>query len=106
MRDEQRRAEEYRRLGYDVRAFDQHVRGVASKREQDYLRSLQTGFMDADAHPSAPYAPRLLRNDKTASENVLSTLEAEFQRCERFDISVAFVTKDGVAVLLNTLLDL
>lgn len=106
MRDEQRRAEEYRRLGYDVRAFDQHVRGVASEREQDYLRSLQTGFMDADAYPSAPYAPRLLRNDKAASENVLSTLETEFRRCERFDISVAFVTKDGVTVLLNTLLDL
>lgn len=106
MSKDARREQEYRELSYNVSAFDQHIDAVSDGREQDYLRSLQTGFMDGSAHPSAPYAPRLLFNDKSASENVLSTLEIEFQRCDEFDISVAFVTKDGVTVLLNTLLDL
>ena len=101
-----RREQEYRDLGYDVEAFDRHIGAVSDERERDYLRSLEAGFMDAGAHPSAPYVPKLLRNDKSASENVLSALEVEFQRCERFDISVAFVTKDGVTVLMSTLLDL
>lgn len=106
MPNSQSRRRELRRLGYSVRAFDQHVESVADEREQDYLRSLQTGFLDKGAYPSAPYTPKLLYNDKEASENVLSSLEVEFQRCEQFDISVAFVTKDGVTVLMNTLLDL
>lgn len=106
MQDDRRRALEYHNLGYDVHAFRKHISTLLDERERDYLRSLQTGFLDADAHPSAPYVPKLLYNDKSASQNVLSSLEVEFQRCERFDISVAFVTKGGVTVLLNTLLDL
>ncbi|MBO7675241.1 MAG: DEAD/DEAH box helicase [Atopobiaceae bacterium] len=105
MSNDQRR-EELRELGYDVTAFDQHVEAVEDENERDYLRSLQTGFLDKDAHPSAPYAPKLLYNDKSASQNVLSSLEAEFQHCDRFDISVAFVTSGGITVLMNTLLDL
>lgn len=100
------REQELHELGYNAHAFDQHIDAVSSEREQDYLRSLQTGFIDGEAHPSAPYAPRLLHNDKAASENVLSALESEFQKCDRFDISVAFVTKDGVTVLMKSLLDL
>ena len=69
------REQELHELGYNAHAFDQHIHAVSSEREQDYLRSLQTGFIDGEAHPSAPYAPRLLHNDKAASENVLSALE-------------------------------
>lgn len=101
-----RRKEELRELGYNVYAFDQHINTVENEDERDYLRSLQTGFLDWGAHPSAPYVPKLLFNDKSSSQNVLSSLEAEFQHCERFDISVAFVTTGGVTVLMNTLLDL
>ncbi|MBP3894581.1 MAG: DEAD/DEAH box helicase [Atopobiaceae bacterium] len=91
---------------YDVVAFRRHIDAASDEFERDYLRSLQTGFIDQSAHPSAPYAPRLLYNDSAASENVLSTLEQEFQRCERFDVAVAFVTDSGVTVLMKTLLDL
>ncbi|MBR3159110.1 MAG: DEAD/DEAH box helicase [Atopobiaceae bacterium] len=103
---DQSRRRDIRRLGYSIQAFDRHVASVSNEREQEYLRSLQTGFMDREAYPSAPYAPKLLFNDKAVSENVLSALEVEFQHCEEFDISVAFVTKDGVTVLMNTLLEL
>ena len=103
---DQSRKRDIRRLGYSIQAFDRHVASVSDEREQEYLRSLQTGFMDGEAYPSAPYAPKLLFNDKAVSENVLSALEVEFQHCEEFDISVAFVTKDGVTVLMNTLLEL
>ena len=106
MEDELSRRRDYERLGYNIRAFDQHVSRVDDERERDYLRSLQTGFLDARAYPAAPFAPRLLFNNKAASQNVLSSLEAEFRRCDRFDISVAFVTKGGVTVLLPTFLEL
>ena len=106
MQNDDRRRRQLDELGYDVRAFNQHVRAVSSELEQDYLRSLQEGFLDAGSHPSVPYAPRLVHNDKVAAQNVLCALEAEFKRCERFDIAVAFVTKDGVTVLMRSLLDL
>ena len=93
-------------LGYNKKAFEDHIDSVSDEREQDYLRSLQTGFVDRSAHPFAPYVPRLLFNDQASSENVLSTLQSEFQKCERFDISVAFVTNGGLTVLMKTLLDL
>ena len=92
--------------GYDADAFARHIDAASDQVERDYLRSLQTGFVDRTAHPSAPYAPKLLYNDSRDAENVLSTLEHEFQRCERFDLAVAFVTDSGVTVLLKTLLNL
>ena len=64
-------------LSYNVQAFNQHIEAASNECEQDYLRSLQTGFLDASSHPSAPYAPRLLYNDKVAAENVLSSLEVD-----------------------------
>lgn len=106
MRQEEQRRSELNELGYNVHAFEEHVLAVTNEHEQDYLRSLQEGFFDGGSHPSVPYAPRLIYNDKESAQNVLSTLETEFKKCERFAISVAFVTKDGVTVLMNTLLDL
>lgn len=103
---DQRRKLELETLTYDTVAFKRHIETTSSERERGYLRSLQTGFMDRNAYPSAPYVPKLLFNDYTSSENVLTTLEQEFQRCESFDIAVAFVTDSGVTVLLKTLLDL
>ena len=106
MDNDQRRRQNLETLSYNVHAFNQHISAASGRIEQDYLRSLRTGFMDRRAHPSAPYVPKLLYNDKEASENVLSTLESELRKCERFDMSVAFVTDSGVTVLMNTLLDL
>jgi superfamily II DNA or RNA helicase len=106
MNTDERRRQEYEEIGYSVRAFKNHIDAVSNERERDYLRSLQTGYLDRNAYPSAPYVPRLVYNDKASSNNVLSSLENEFRRCDRFDVSVAFVTKDGVTVLMNTLLDL
>lgn len=106
MNTDERRRQEYEEIGYSVRAFENHIDAVSNERERDYLRSLQTGYLDRNAYPSAPYVPRLVYNDKASSNNVLSSLENEFRRCDRFDVSVAFVTKDGVTVLMNTLLDL
>lgn len=106
MDNDQLRRQRLESLGYNVGAFRRHIDSVSNQVEQDYLRSLQTGFLDRSAHSSAPYVPRLVYNDKQASENVLSSLETELLRCEHFDISVAFVTDSGVTVLMKTLLNL
>jgi superfamily II DNA or RNA helicase/HKD family nuclease len=105
LRDRIRRIE-LETQGYDAEAFRRHIDSTANEVERDYLRSLQTGFIDRTAYASAPFVPKLLFNDVSASENVLSTLEQEFQRCDHFDVAVAFVTDSGVTVLLKTLLDL
>ena len=74
--------------------------------ERELVRSVAAALIDADAHQAPRLAPRLLLNDTAKSLNVLTSLEREFGRCERFSVSVAFVTAGGVTVLLNCLMDL
>ena len=74
--------------------------------ERDLAQSVSWGFIHAHDTDRADFRPRLLTNDRAMQTNVLTSLESEFRRCVRFDAAVAFVTKDGVTVLMKTLLDL
>ena len=74
--------------------------------KNDFKRSLDTGFVDQHIESEVLYRPKLLVNKQIPKEKVLSTLIQELSFCEEFAISVAFVTTSGIAVLLNTLLDL
>lgn len=68
--------------------------------------SLKTGFIDR-RHPSRKeYLPQLLINDKTNQKKVLSTILRDLRDCEEFWFSVAFVTRDGVASIINYLQEL
>lgn len=72
----------------------------------DFKDSLFTGFLDKKIESELTYRPQLLTNKIIPKEKVLSTLLQEFNTCNEFFISVAFVTTSGIAVILNTLLEL
>jgi HKD family nuclease len=67
------------------------------------IDSLITGFVDNDFESNQKQRPSLLLNDKRRGLCVSSTLNHELSLCDEFWFSVAFLTKSGVAVLINAL---
>lgn len=68
--------------------------------------SLQTGFIDKTIVSDDNFHPELLVNQKNPPKKVLLTLLKEFENCEEFHISVAFITTSGVATIINKLIEL
>lgn len=68
--------------------------------------SLQTGFIDKTIISDENFHPELLVNQKNPPKKVLLTILKEFENCEEFYISVAFVTTSGVATIINKLIEL
>lgn len=69
---------------------------------KDFKDSILTGFIDKSFDSNDLYQPELLVNRKIPIKKVLTTIIKELESCESFYISVAFVTKSGVASLMNT----
>lgn len=67
---------------------------------------LTTAFVDASAASNLAYRPAFLSNDYRNGKKVLSDLEEELLHCDRFMISVAFITMSGVTPLLQTFKEL
>tara|TARA_B100000787_G_scaffold147837_1_gene119006 strand:+ start:1297 stop:4191 length:2895 start_codon:yes stop_codon:yes gene_type:complete len=70
---------------------------------EDLKNSLLTGFIDKAINSSDKLQPKLIINDLSSSQSVLDSLLTEISQCDQFFICAAFLTKSGVAVLLNTL---
>ena len=73
---------------------------------QHFNQSLQTGYIDKSILSNADFQPELLVNEKNPPQKVLSTILHELEHCNRFFISVAFVTTSGVATIINKLKEL
>lgn len=71
----------------------------------DLQNALKTGFIDKSFHSQEALQPSLVLNDRHRSQCVLEAVISELSACQEFFISVAFLTKSGIAVLLNALLD-
>lgn len=71
-----------------------------------FRESLETGFIDKEFVSELVYQPKLLINSKEPRKKILSSLLSELLTCERFFISVAFVTTGGVATIINALHEL
>ena len=71
-----------------------------------FNNSLQTGYVDKSILSNVEYQPELLINQKNPPIKVLSTILQELENCNQFFISVAFVTTEGVATLINKLKEL
>ncbi len=69
-------------------------------------KSIETGFIDLNIHSDKQYHPEILTNDKVRKQKVLTTIIRELEVCDEFWLNVAFITKGGVATLMNTFLDL
>lgn len=70
---------------------------------ESFKGSLGTGFIDKNLDSKSLYQPKLLVNSKEPRRKVLTSILSEFEACESFFISVAFVTTGGVAAIINTL---
>jgi superfamily II DNA or RNA helicase/HKD family nuclease/phage repressor protein C with HTH and peptisase S24 domain len=70
---------------------------------KNFTKSLQTGYVDKSILSNLDYQPELLVNQKNPPKKVLSTILHEFEHCNHFFISVAFVTTSGVAAIINKL---
>ncbi|MEI6856315.1 DEAD/DEAH box helicase family protein [Psychrilyobacter sp.] len=73
---------------------------------EELRRSMETGFIDKNYSSNNLYLPQLITNNRLKNKKVLSTLLNELRTCDEFYFSVAFLTKSGVAVLINTLEEL
>lgn len=73
---------------------------------QIFNSSLQTGYIDKKIISEVSYQPELLVNQKNPPIKVLSSILQELENCNKFYISVAFVTTSGVATIINKLKEL
>ncbi len=71
--------------------------------KSELRQSLETGFIDKAIPSYAYFQPKLIVNDKKQKKKILSTLLYELNHCKSFVFSVAFLSKSGVAVIINTL---
>lgn len=64
---------------------------------------IETAFINSNNQSNVAYKPQFISNDYKEGRKVISTLEDELLKCDKFDISVAFITDGGIAPLLQTL---
>ena len=73
----------------------------------DEMRSgFETAYIDGAVASGSTYRPRFVSNNYKKGKKVLSSIEDELLACDRFQISVAFITMSGITPLLQTLKEL
>ena len=77
----------------------EHYLRFSSELKNGLLR----GYADASIEANLALRPQFIFNDPAAGRKVLVDLENELRRCDRFAMSVAFITMGGITPLLQTL---
>ena len=73
----------------------------------DELRQgFETAYIDGNVASNTVYRPQFVSNNYKEGKKVLSSIEDELLQCEKFQISVAFITLGGIEPLLQTLKEL
>ena len=67
---------------------------------------LETAYIDGSVVSDSFYCPQFVSNNYKSGKKVLSSIEDELLRCDKFQISVAFITMSGITPLLQTFKDL
>ena len=77
---------------------------------QEIYENLHTGFETAYINSRIPsnlaYKPQFVSNNHQEGKKVISSIEDELLACDKFQISVAFITMSGITPLLQTLKEL
>lgn len=77
---------------------------------ENKLNELRQGFesayIDGSVAANVAYKPQFISNNYKEGKKVLSYIEDEMRVCEKFQISVAFITMGGITPLLATLEEL
>lgn len=72
-----------------------------------FIRSgLETAYINGNVVSELSYKPNFVSNNYNEGKKVLSVIEDELLKCDKFQISVAFITLGGVTPLLQTLKEL
>ena len=69
-------------------------------------QGIETAFINRNIASSLTYKPQFISNNYKEGRKVLSSIEDEFNRCDEFFISVAFITMSGLTPLLQVLQEL
>ena len=77
-----------------------------SQFRDELSKSIKTGFLDLSILSKEEYQPTLLLNNEEAGQKVLPHILGELNNCDEFMFSVAFLTKGGTAVLMNSFKEL
>ena len=73
----------------------------------DELRlGFETAYINGSAASNSLYRPQFVSSNHKEGKKVLSSVEDELLKCDRFQISVAFITMSGITPLLQTLKEL
>ena len=67
---------------------------------------LETAYINGNVASELSYKPNFVSNNYSEGKKVLSVIEDELLKCDKFQISVAFITLGGVTPLLQTLKEL
>ena len=70
------------------------------------IKSLKFGFVDNIKYQEGGYSPQILVNNSDEKRYVLTDLQEELSKCTAFYFSVAFITKNGIAMIKSQLSDL
>lgn len=73
---------------------------------QDLKQGFETAYMNGSLASNLEYKPSFVSNNPEEGKKVISSIEEELLRCEKFQISVAFITMGGITPLLQTLKEL
>lgn len=73
---------------------------------QDIRQGFETAYINGTLASNLEYKPSFVSNNPEEGKKVISSIEEELLRCERFQISVAFITMGGITPLLQTLKEL
>lgn len=73
---------------------------------QEMKNGFATAYIDGNLASNAEYIPSFISNKPEAGKKVIASLEDEMLKCDKFQISVAFVTMSGLTPLLQTFKEL
>ena len=67
---------------------------------------LETAYIDSGISSNLTFKPQFVSNNHQEGKKVISSIEDELLSCDKFQISVAFITMNGITPLLQTLKEL
>ena len=66
----------------------------------------ETAYIDSRISSNLAFKPQFVSNNHQEGKKVISSIEDELLSCDKFQISVAFITMSGITPLLQTLKEL
>ena len=75
---------------------------MENNKTDQMIRGFETAFVNHNISSNLAYKPLFVSNNHKEGRKVLSSIEDELFRCDKFYISVAFITMGGLTPMLQT----